>query len=71
MGYKAILSGVAIALTLLTSNPVWAVAVLTVIDVLGFGPTLRKAYACPHSESMAFFALFLVRNLIVILALAH
>ena len=55
----------------LTSDPMWAVVLLTVIDVLGFGPTLRKAYACPYSESMTFFALFLARNLIVILALEH
>jgi hypothetical protein len=55
----------------LTSDPLWAVVILTVVDVLGFGPTVRKAYALPHSESLLFFALFTVRNLIVIMALEN
>ncbi len=53
----------------LTSDPLWAVVVLTTVDVLGFGPTVRKTYANPHSESMLFFALFTTRNLLVIIAL--
>lgn len=40
-----------------TSDPMWAVVVLTTVDVLGFGPTVRKAYNLPHSESLLFFAL--------------
>ncbi|HHJ35312.1 MAG TPA: hypothetical protein ENJ87_06070, partial [Gammaproteobacteria bacterium] len=54
-----------------TSDPLWAVVVLTLVDVLGFGPTVRKTYTFPYSESMLFFALFAVRNLVVILALEH
>lgn len=54
-----------------TADPLWAVVILTLVDVLGFGPTLRKAYASPHSESPAFFALFTLRNLLVVLALEH
>lgn len=38
-----------------TSNPLWAVVVLTIVDLLGFGPTIRKAYEFPHQENMAFF----------------
>lgn len=55
----------------LTSDPLWAVVILTSVDVLGFGPTFRKAYIFPHSESVLFFALFTVRNLIVLMALQH
>ncbi|MEW6682556.1 MAG: hypothetical protein AB1451_06485 [Nitrospirota bacterium] len=55
----------------LTSDPLWAVVILTTVDVLGFGPTVRKAYASPHSESLLFFALFAARNLIVIMALEN
>lgn len=55
----------------LTSDPLWAVVILTTVDVLGFGPTVRKAYALPHSESLLFFALFTARNLIVIMALEN
>ena len=55
----------------LTSDPVWAVVVLTTVDVLGFGPTVRKAYSFPHSESLLFFSLFAARNLLVIMALEN
>lgn len=55
----------------LTSSPALAVVVLTTVDLLGFGPTIRKAYASPHSESLSFFALFAARNGIVVLALEN
>jgi hypothetical protein len=54
-----------------TSDPLWAVVVLTTVDVLGFGPTVRKAYIFPHSESLLFFALFTARNIIVMMALEN
>ena len=54
-----------------TSDPLWAVVILTTVDVLGFGPTVRKAYIFPYSESLLFFGLFTTRNLIVILALEN
>jgi len=53
----------------LTSDPLWAVIVLTTVDTLGFGPTLRKAYSQPYSESIVFYGLFATRNVLVILAL--
>ena len=54
-----------------TSDPLWAVVILTTVDVLGFGPTVGKAYAFPHSESLLFFALVAARNLIVVMALEN
>lgn len=54
-----------------SSEPLWAVVVLTLVDLLGFGPTMRKAYDCPHQENRLFFTLFLVRNCFAILALEH
>jgi len=54
-----------------TADPLWAVVILTTVDVLGFGPTVRKAYSSPHSESLLFFALFAARNVLVIFALEH
>lgn len=54
-----------------TSDPLWAVVILTTVDVVGFGPTFRKAYRHPFEEHVTFFALFTVRNLIVIMALEH
>lgn len=55
----------------LSADPLWAVVVLTVVDALGFGPTIRKVHRAPHSESLPFFALMGARNLIVIMALEH
>ncbi|MBX3616402.1 hypothetical protein [Nitrosomonas sp.] len=54
-----------------TSDPLWAVILLTAIDVAGFGPTVRKAYQFPYSESLLFFALFTLRNVLVMLALEN
>ncbi|MES9994268.1 MAG: hypothetical protein ABW098_20145 [Candidatus Thiodiazotropha sp.] len=54
-----------------TSDPTWAVILLTVIDVIGFGPTIRKAFAHPYDEDLTFFALFAVRNGLVIAALEN
>jgi hypothetical protein len=55
----------------LTSDPLWAVVTLTIVDVIGFGPTVRKAYVHPHEESVSFFALAAVRNLLAIFALEY
>jgi hypothetical protein len=54
-----------------TSDPLWAVLILTTVDVLGFGPTFRKAYGFPFDENISFFALFMVRNAVVIMALEY
>jgi len=52
-----------------TSDPLWAVLVLTTVDILGFGPTIRKAYVQPFEENLIFFSVFMLRNLVVIMAL--
>jgi hypothetical protein len=52
-----------------TDDPLWAVIILTLVDLVGFGPTLRHAWSSPHAESAGFFGLAAVRNLLVVLAL--
>src|SRR5687768_5095367 len=52
-----------------TADPLWSVLILTVVDVLGFGPTLRKAYTYPYEESLQFYNLFIVRSVFSVLAL--
>ena len=54
-----------------TSDPLWAVVLLTAVDLLGFGPTIRKAYDFPHEENIPFFLLFMARNIFALLALEH
>ncbi len=56
---------------LLTDNPLWAVIILTGVDLAGFGPTFRAAYFFPHQERISFYGLAALRNLVVILALEH
>jgi hypothetical protein len=55
----------------LTADPLWAIVILTTVDVLGFAPTVRKAYHAPRSEPPVFYAIFALRNLTAILALEH
>lgn len=55
----------------LTSDPLWAVLILTTIDVIGFGPTLRKAYTFPFEEQATFYLIFAIRNTFAIAALEH
>jgi hypothetical protein len=59
----------ALPLWYFTSDPLWAVVAITVVSVLGFGPTVRKIVAQPHSESVPFYVLFQIRNVLVVLAL--
>lgn len=54
-----------------TSDPLWAVVILTTVDLFGFGPTLRKVYAQPYSESLLFYFLFALRNAIAVAALEN
>ncbi len=61
----------ALPLWFLTSDPLWAVVVLTIADIVGFGPTVRRSYIRPYEESVSFFALGSARNLLVVLALEH
>ncbi|MBI1195530.1 MAG: hypothetical protein GC138_06775 [Gammaproteobacteria bacterium] len=55
----------------LAGDPLWAVVILTAIDLLGFGPTFRKAYAFPYEERLTLLAIMTARNLCVIAALEH
>jgi hypothetical protein len=55
----------------LTSDPLWAVVILTLADLFGFGPTMRRAYNQPNLESGSFYALGALRNSLVVIALEH
>jgi len=55
----------------LTADAVWAVVLLTGIDILGFGPTLAKVYRSPFSEDMLFYLLYCLRNILVLFALEN
>lgn len=61
----------ALPLWYVTADPLWAVVILTIVDLLGFGPTIRKAYIHPFEENAVFYSLFGIRNALVIIALEH
>ena len=67
--YFFVTAVLALPLWFLTSDPLSAVLILTVSDLIGFAPTLRKAYYQPHEESVVFFAIGSLRNTFIILAL--
>ena len=54
-----------------TSNPLWAVVILTTVDLIGFALTFKKAYHRPYEEPLIFFILMASRNLISIMALEN
>jgi len=51
------------------NDPLWAIGLITVIELLGFGPTFRKTWAQPFSESITFLVLLVLRNALVVAAL--
>ena len=53
----------------LTSDPLWAVVILTTVDVLGFAPTFRRSYILPFEEQLMFYVVMALRNLFVLSAL--
>lgn len=59
----------AVPLWVLAREPVWAVLLLTLIELLGFGPTFRKTWQAPRSESMTFLVLLILRNTLILAAL--
>lgn len=65
------LAASALPLWFLTESALSAVAILTLVDLLGFGPSVRKAYTLPHEENATFFAIGVMRNGFVILALEN
>ena len=70
-GLFFILAMTSLPLWYLTTDPLWAVVILTIVDVLGFGPTFRKAYVYPFEEQLRLYAIMSARNIIAITALEH
>jgi hypothetical protein len=61
----------ALPLWYITSNPLWAVVILTTVDLAGFGPTFRKAFLFPYEEQLLFYVLMATRNITAAIALEH
>jgi hypothetical protein len=53
-----------VGLWVITTNPLWSVAIVAGVDAAGFVPTIRKSYKKPYEESIwvyacTFFAFFI------------
>lgn len=62
---------ISLSLWFITSDSLGTVVMLTTVDILGFGPTLRKAYVYPFEEQLTFFGILVVRNCVSIVALEN
>ncbi|MHB1083382.1 MAG: hypothetical protein ACYCZA_00865 [Thiobacillus sp.] len=70
MDWLFFLAGLAaIPLWWVASDPLWAIVVVTGVELFGFGPTMRKSWHQPWSEPINFLAILIVRNALVIAAL--
>mgnify|MGYP001556363506 CR=1 FL=1 len=54
-----------------TDDPTVSVVLIATIDVLGYGPTLRKSYHYPHEEKATSFGLSSIKHLLSFMALEH
>ena len=59
----------AIPLWLLTKTPVLAVSLLTLIEYIAMGPTLRKTLKNPHSENLSFYVICVFKYALAAMAL--
>lgn len=60
---------VALALWAITNDPILAIVLITVIDILAFIPTFRKSYSKPYSEPAFTYALSGLKFLVSLFAL--
>jgi hypothetical protein len=60
---------IGIVLWKLTSDPFWAVVIVTMADLLAFAPTYRKAFLRPQEETATLYAMSVLKYGISIFAL--
>ena len=49
-------------------SPLWAVIVISFVDGMGFVPTFRKTYVDPNSETLSFWILIALSNILAMFA---
>ncbi|KVL84802.1 hypothetical protein [Burkholderia stagnalis] len=59
----------AIPVWVLTKDPTASICLVTLIELAGLGPTVRKTFRDPWSESLVYFALCIVKYALAVLAL--
>jgi len=56
-----------IPLWYVTSNALYAIILLSLIDLLGFVPTFKKAFSYPFDEQLSFFILMVIKDLFFVI----
>ncbi|MCI0503943.1 hypothetical protein L0Y65_04490 [Candidatus Micrarchaeota archaeon] len=64
-------AGAGLALWAVTSEPVFAYFLTTIIDAIGGLPTIKKAYHRPETESRAAWGMFLIANTLNLIAIGE
>jgi hypothetical protein len=64
------ISMIALALWAVTKEPLGAVILVTIADLLGFGPTIRKSFAKPYEETLNTYLLSGIKWTLSIAALS-
>jgi len=66
-----VLALLAIPLWLVIDQPVLSIILLSIIDMLGFAPTVRKSWDDPYSETLSLYTITTFRHGLSIFALAN
>jgi hypothetical protein len=64
-------AGLALIPWLLTNEPLLSIILVTIIDLLGFAPTIRKAYLRPYQETLVTHAISTFKYAFIIIALQN
>jgi hypothetical protein len=63
--------GVALLLWVITKDPLLAIILITIIDMLAFIPTFRKSFSKPHTETAFTYIMSGLKFLVSLFAIQH
>lgn len=66
-----VLTIIAIIFWLIIKQPVISIVMLVIIDLLAFGPTIRKSWVDPYSETLSLYVVTAIRHGFTIFALSE
>lgn len=64
-------AGLSLIPWIVTNDPLLSVVLVTIIDILGFVPTIRKSYSKPHQETLITYVLSTLKYFLAFIALQN